>query len=411
VKVLLIHDFGTLNGGAEHMTLTLRDGLRARGHAAEFFSSRARPLPLPIVADHTCFGTMGPARRVTQAANPMAAAALRRTVRRFKPDVIHCRMFLAQLSPMILPVLRSIPSLLHVVNYDLICPLNTKVLPDGSPCRDRQGAACRANGCMGLPGRARAAVQQRLWRRWEDCFNLIVTNSQWVRQRLIGDGQRADLVVWNGVPVTAPRPPLAGPPAVSFVGRLIPKKGVDVLLRAMSRVIEQLPEARLLVVGDGPQRAALEAQAASLGIASNIRFLGHLKREQMEEAVGGAWVQAAPSVWEEPFGLVGAEALMRGTAAVVTDAGGLAEQVVPEEHGLHVPPGDDQALAGALLRLLSDRALAERLGAAGRDHAMRHFAEDRVVERFIELYAGLIAGRSRWVDEPTHAVPAQEALA
>ena len=77
VRVLLVHDFGTLNGGAEIMIWQLREALRARGHQTLLFTSTARPLPLPIVSDATCFGTVSPARRVAQAINPHAAWRLR----------------------------------------------------------------------------------------------------------------------------------------------------------------------------------------------------------------------------------------------------------------------------------------------------------------------------------------------
>ncbi|MEM6504235.1 MAG: glycosyltransferase family 4 protein [Planctomycetota bacterium] len=390
MKVLLVHDFGTLNGGAEHMTVTLRGGLRDRGHEVEFFSSRAKPLPLPIVSDHTCFGTTSQFNRVTRAFNPLAAIALKKVIKRFKPDIVHCRMFMNQLSPLILPVIRGIPSLLHVVNYNLICPLNTKVLPDGSPCHDPQGPACRSNGCLPILGRMRAETQKRMWDRWEGAFNLIITNSNWVRDRLMNEGQRVDGVVWNGVPVTAPRPPLSDPPTVSYAGRLIPKKGVDVLIQAMARVAAELPDARLLIAGDGPLMQEHQALAARLKINQNTTFLGHLSRPDMERALEAAWVQAVPSVWEEPFGLVGAEALMRGTAAVVTECGGLAEQIVPDANGYHVPAGDAGALAKALLKVLRDRDKAERFGKHGRAHAIAQFTEEVVIDHFLKLYEQML---------------------
>ncbi|MBK6803758.1 MAG: glycosyltransferase [Betaproteobacteria bacterium] len=135
MRVLLLHDYGTLSGGAEVMIVALRDALRSRGHEAILFTSTARPLPLPLVSDEQCFGTVSPLRRVLQAANPHAVARLRTVLRDFRPDVVHVKMFLTQLSPLVLPLLRPFPSLLHVINYNLVCPINTKTLPDGTPCR------------------------------------------------------------------------------------------------------------------------------------------------------------------------------------------------------------------------------------------------------------------------------------
>jgi hypothetical protein len=84
MKVLIVHDYGVLVGGAEHMSVSLRDGLRRRGHDARFFASSAAPLPLPIVADDTCFGTMSFGRRLLQVANPFAVTQLKRVLREYR---------------------------------------------------------------------------------------------------------------------------------------------------------------------------------------------------------------------------------------------------------------------------------------------------------------------------------------
>lgn len=390
MKVLVVHDYAVPVGGAENVSRALRDGLRVRGHDARLFGSTARPLPLPVVADYTCFGTMSGARRLLQVANPWAAQGLRRVLAEYRPDVVHLRMFLTQLSPLILRELLCYPTVLHVVNYDLICPLNTKTLPDGSPCHHRAGRACRREGCLPLLGVVRQQVQTALRTRWEKAIDLVVTNSMWTRRRLEAEGITVHETVWNGVPVQPARPPLTSSPTVSFVGRLLPKKGVDVLLRAFVRIVEELPAARLQVLGDGPERAALERLGADLGVAGSVEFLGHRSREEIEGAVADAWVQAVPSRWEEPFGLVAAEAMMRGTAVVASESGGLGEQVRDVETGYTVPPGDPGALTVALLRILRDREQAEAMGRAGRARALAEFSEDRMVERFEQLYAQLL---------------------
>lgn len=394
MKVLIVHDYGVLVGGAEHMSIALRDGLRRRGHDARFFASTAAPLPLPNVADHTCLGTMSFARRFLQVANPFAMAKLKQVLSDFRPDVVHVRMFMTQLSPLVLRLLRDTPCLLHVVNYDLICPLNTRVLPDGSACTFHPGTACYRNGCLGALGTMRTIVQQRLWDKHKSMFDLIVTNSHWVRRKLTEQDVRVDETVWNGVPVTAHRPPLGEVPTAAFVGRLVPKKGVHVLIDAMARVVGRIPNARLSIIGDGPQRTELEEQTKSLNLREHVTICGHLPREAMERQVANAWTQVVPSVWDEPFGLVAAEAMMRGTAAIVSAAGGLAEQVVEGQTGFCVPPNDRAALVEALVKLLEDRIRAEAMGASARAHALANFTEDQVVERFLALYDRIIATKA-----------------
>ena len=139
---------------------------------------------------------MGPARRVLQAWNPSARRALARELDAFAPDLVHVRMFMTQLSPAILPLLADVPALLHVVNHDLSCPLNTRVLPDGSACGRRQGVACMEEGCLDRLGHWRAEVQRAQWRRHRGVFDRVVCNSHaggGVPARRGHRGRRGDL--------------------------------------------------------------------------------------------------------------------------------------------------------------------------------------------------------------------------
>lgn len=393
MKVLIVHDFGQRIGGAEQMSITLREGLRARGHDCRWFTSRALAGDGPIESDHTGWGTTGPLRRLTQIANPAAANSLRRVIREYRPDVVHVRMFLNQLSPLILPVLRDVPALLHVVIYELICPLATKRLPDGRDCPHRPGMVCYREGCVSLGGLARVAVQRRLLHAGFDAFDRVIANSAYVQRRLEREGWRVDDFVWNGVPAAAAavaEHPLADDPRVVFAGRLTEEKGVFWLLDAFVEVAKGLPAARLLIAGDGPDRQRLADRIAETGMGDRVRLLGRLSPAEMAAAFAGAWVQVAPSLWEEPFGIVAAEAMMRQTAVVAARSGGLAEQVIDGETGIVVQPGDNNALAGALARILSDKALARRMGQSGLRRAMAEFSVDRFIDRFERIYSDMI---------------------
>lgn len=387
MKVLIVSDYGTPTGGAELQSLRFRDLLRERGHDVLMFSSDARSGGAEIASDVTCFGTQGPARRVLQAANPWAAVALRQLMAKFQPDVVHLRMFLSQLSPLVLRELRSTPTLLHLVNYQLICPLNTKLLPDGTSCRHRAGRICQTTGCVSVAGRLRFEVQRRMWSAWRDAADVIVANSRWTVARLAADGIDVDGNFAYGVPPLQPRPPLATVPTLAFVGRLFRKKGVDVLLRAMPLIRSAVPDAHLRIIGQGPERERLEALIQQLQLPPGaVTMHGFIPREDIAALLGDAWLQVVPSVYEEPFGVVTIEAMMRGTALVVTSAGGPSEVVHEGETGFHVPPGDVHALGTAAIRVLGNRALAERLGANAYGIARREFTEELSIDRLLALY-------------------------
>lgn len=377
MRVLIVNDLGTDTGGAERVSIQLRQRLRDEGHEAMLFSSRFHPVDgVPVQADATCLGASGHLQSILSVANPSAYLSLRRILDEFAPDIVHLRMFHWQLSPLVLSCLADWPCLVHVVNYDLICPINTKTMPSGKPCHHRPGAVCRAEGCIGSLGllrmRAQRAIRGRLFPR---ACNRLVTNSHWVRRRLEQEDVRIDDVVWNGVATTPLRASLCpGPPTVGYAGRLVPKKGVDTLLRAFAIALRQIPEARLLIAGEGESRKPLESLAHELGITECVAFLGHLSSNKLQRAFDSLWVQAAPSHWEEPFGLVAAESMMRSTAVVTTNTGGLAEQNIEGQTGYQAPATDIGAWSEALLRILCDRDHAMKLGTQARAHAERHLS-------------------------------------
>jgi glycosyltransferase involved in cell wall biosynthesis len=404
VKILLVNDLGAPHGGAELLTLSLRAGLRERGHDARLFASSAASEAGPNEADYACFGTTSRLRTLNRIVNPSAPLRLRQALREFRPDVVHVRMFLSQLSPLILPLLRKIPTLYHAALSETICPTGLKMLPDGSPCRQPCGAVCLNNGCLSWRSWAPLMLQQQLWRHWQDAFDLIVANSAWMRDRLLENGVGPVEVLWNGVPVVPVRPPLAWPPTVTCAGRLSWEKGLDVLIGAFATVVEALPEAKLLIAGSGPQRGSLQRLIGELRLEPNVFIMGQMAKPEMERSFGSGWVHAVPSRVQESFGLTAAEAMMRGTAVIASRAGGLAEIIVDGETGLLTPTGDVKALASSLLRVLSNRDLAEQLGQNARRHAMQHMDRERWIDGFVNFYQGLISReqfRSRMGDHRT----------
>jgi glycosyltransferase involved in cell wall biosynthesis len=241
-------------------------------------------------------------------------------------------------------------------------------------------------------------LQRAMWKQWRGVFDLFVGNSDFMRRRLEENGIGPAVAVWNGVPRRPARPPLAGPPLAAYAGRLSPEKGVEALLLAFGIVSRRLPEARLLVVGDGPERKRLEAIAAAEGLGARVTWAGHVPRTEVERLLDAAWVQVVPSLLEEPFGNAVAEALMRGTAVIATEPGGPAEIVRPSGGGLLVPPGRPEPLAEALIDVLGNRERSEELGAAGRAWGAERLSVEACADRFLALYRRLIeleAARSR----------------
>lgn len=395
MKILLINDYGVPVGGAETMLLALRDGLRERGHTVRFFASNARPVDLPNQADAQCFGTNSRWQTLTMAANPSAYLNLRRALEAFQPDIVHVKMFQWQLSPLIIPLLREIPSIYNIATYKPICPLGTKLLPDGSPCRVRAGTICLSNHCLSPQAWAPMLFELKLWRLWRSAFDVFMVETDALKSTLLAEDIQPVEIVLPGVPFRALRPALANPPTISFAGRLVAVKGIAVLIRAFERVAQRISDARLIIAGEGEERARLEKLTRDLGLEYRVQMLGHLSNEPMEKIFDAAWVQVVPSLWAEPFGFVAAEAMMRGTAVIASDAGGLRDIVRDGETGRLVPPGNVDALANALVDILQDRACAERWGRAGREIALRRYGVAACVNQMERIYESLLEKKNQ----------------
>jgi glycosyltransferase involved in cell wall biosynthesis len=391
MKILLISDYSVPRGGNEIVTLALRDGLRARGHDVRLFASRAHTDGTSDLADYHCFGTTSPLRAALWCGNPSAFFRLRRALAEFRPDIVHVRLFLSQLSPLILPLLRDIPSIYHDGWYRTVCPIGSRVLPDGRGCGEPAGYVCYQNGCVPLVAWPFLMAQLRLWHYWRGVFDVVVANSRAVAGWLEVSGITPVEVIYNGLVAREQRPPLKEPPTIAFSGRLAREKGVDILLDAFKLVIQSLPRTQLIIAGEGPESRRLREVAQQLD--AKIDFLGHQPRETIERRFDAAWVQVVPSRGAEAFGNAAAEAMMRGTAVVVSANGGFTEYVQHEHTGLLVPPGEHGALGKALLRVVRDRDYAESLGQAGRRFALKAFDQGQFLDRFFAIYERLTGKR------------------
>jgi glycosyltransferase involved in cell wall biosynthesis len=205
-------------------------------------------------------------------------------------------------------------------------------------------------------------------------------------------------VIHNGCPPCDPTvaadPVLArlgeGGLTVGAVSVLRRQKRLDVLLRAAPRILAAVPDARVAVVGDGPEQAALEALAAELGLTAEPRFALLPYTGTAARALRCLDVYVLPSAWEAfPIGVLEAQAC--GVPQVATDVGGTGEAVVAAT-GRLVPPGDPDRLADAVVDLLRDEAARRAMARASVERHAAHFTVDRMVAATAGLY-GRVLGR------------------
>ncbi len=175
---------------------------------------------------------------------------------------------------------------------------------------------------------------------------------------------------------------------VVFAGRVVRVKGVDVLIRAARRV-----DAEFVICGEGFSLNAMRRLARRLGVDSRVSFRGWLGTDELARELAEASVVAVPSVWPEPFGLVGIEAFAAGRPVIASATGGVADWLTDGQSGLCVPPGDVTALANALEQLLADPARQHAMGAAGRKMVKERFSVEHHVAA---LGAAYDSARARW---------------
>lgn len=231
----------------------------------------------------------------------------------------------------------------------------------------------------------------RRWVRVADAVTAISTHTARALADLTGVQPR---VIPFGVDIP-PRqgiePPLRGTHHILAVGRLIERKGYPVLIRAMAHVREQVPDARLTIVGEGHERGRLEGLIRQLGLEGTVRLAGRVSDGELDALYRWADLLVLPSLVDrggdtEGLGMVLLEALSYGRPVVASAVGGITDIVQDGETGLLVPPGDPHALAQAILRLFQDPAWARELAEQGWTTNRERFDWERVADAYAALY-------------------------
>lgn len=345
MRVLLVTDWLSERGGVEAYTTWLRAGLQGTGDEVRLLTSRTGSVG-DGAADFVAWATERVAAQAfLQIVNPLAVARVREALKVFRPDVAIVNMFALHLSPAILRPLRSIPTVLSVNEYKVICPIGSKLLPDGKLCAQRAGRVCWRSGCVSIPHWLRDQPRYALIRAGVRGVDRVLACSRWVERELALNAIESEHLA---LPVPAPGPSFrrvpADHPAFMFCGGLRVEKGVPLLLRAFARLRSEMPTATLRIVGQGPQRPALERLVGSLALSEAVTFTGWLAPPAVEQELAGAWALVTPSLWAEPLGLVALEAIVRGVPVIASRAGGLGEVVEDGVSGLLFPNGDEETL-------------------------------------------------------------------
>ncbi|HEX7243749.1 MAG TPA: glycosyltransferase family 4 protein [Longimicrobiaceae bacterium] len=216
------------------------------------------------------------------------------------------------------------------------------------------------------------------------------------RPTVIPFGATVEPPALSSSPAPPPDDP-ARPFELLFVGRLVERKGVHVLLDALARIDAARP-LRFRVIGDGPEREALRARAGRLGLGERVLFEGFVSKEELTERFAGCDAFVLPAVVDakgdtEGLGVVLLEAMVYGKPVIASAAGGIVDIVRDGRNGFLVPPGDVEALAGAVRACMDDPERRRRLGENGRRDVEEGFSWPVIIDRLVELYGEVAARR------------------
>ncbi len=378
-------------GGVEELTRHLALALVAAGDDVEVWTGNpddrepetvevreglvVRRFPMPLPASSLA------ALSHVASTGPHTMRSLRRAVASFRPDILHVQCFgpngayatgLARMTG--LPLVVTLQGETQMDDGDLFNV--SRVMKASLRAGLRSAAAVTACSAFSL-GDAIARFGLR------PGSGVVIPNGV----SLDGSGYPA-----SG-PVVGPLGAPGDSPYVLALGRVVEKKGFDLLLAGYAAMDPADRTADLVIGGTGPALEQLQSQAEESGIGDRVHFLGRLTREQVETAMAGAEVFVMPSRLE-PFGIVVLEAWRAGTAVIATSRGGPPEFVRDGIDGVLVDPFDKVAVAEALGRLLSDDDLRRSLAMAGQAR-VGEFAWPVVADRYRNLYSSVTKDSDR----------------
>jgi glycosyltransferase involved in cell wall biosynthesis len=371
MKILHVHDQPRFQGGVERILFDMASSLQCRGEQGLLFTDGG--------SDPEYFEPFD-----------WQGMSINEAIRQFMPDVAIIHK--VSDAGLIEEVTARVPTLMFVHDHDLTCPRRHKyTIGSNVPCEKSVGIGCITSLCVVekapvenlIPVRLfEGYKRQQLQHRASRGAAGFIVGSQAMRQELIQSG-----IPGQKISVLAPIPksiadikpvPLSQAQEILYVGQVIRGKGVDLLVKAFKKM---KLHAKLTIVGSGNHLDECMALSEQLGIADRVTFRGWVNHTELNQYYEAAQIVAVPSRWPEPFGMVGVEAMARGRPVVAFNTGGIGDWLQDGVTGLLCEPGDTQAMANQMQRLLIDDN--ERI-------AMSQQARQRVVAEF--THEGFING-------------------
>lgn len=382
MKVLLVHDLLGEQGGAEqivHSTISL---LKEAGHDTLLYApAKAGPLAGRVFSIKHYLNVL-------------------KEIRRFRPDIMHVHNIFRNVSASVLLAARhmKVPIVMTLHDFQIVCPKTSLVNENLLSCEKGFGYHCFYSDCY--PRKTFDRTYQGLKAIKLSLHRLIIRKTvrhffipsvclmDWTKRNLGVNNISllANFVVSGQEPSTKP----SQNNTFLFVGKLTEQKGIDVLIKAFAKTQRVFPDARLRVVGDGPEEQTLKNLAADLKVRDNIAFIGKLTNVQVMHEIDDALCVVIPSKYVENCSMVGIEALSRGKIVIASNIGGLPDLIDDRQTGFLVRHDDPDDLSQKLIYLMQNHSLIPEMGPRARDKYFSSFSKQAYSRNLLSAYDRII---------------------
>ena len=396
MKLLFVHqNLGALGGAEANIYLTARE-LQKRGHETGLLHG----------------AVTGQSEQDWRCAFPYALAlpsrdngsVVKTALSDFCPDAIYVHN-MADLE--VLEELRNsgLPLVRMVHDHEMYCMRGYKYNYFTRKICTRPASSYCVFPCLGTIGRNRAGGFPLKWISYLEkkkeialnrSFDRLLVYSNYSKEELLRNGFAAEKIELH-VPmrcwgVESPVSSFSDRNLVLYAGQIVRGKGVDLLLKALAQVTEPF---EAIILGDGNYRRHCERLCTRLGLDDRVQFKGFVQREEIKKYYVECSAFVVSSLWPEPFGLTGPEAMRYGLPVVAFDAGGIREWLIDGENGFLVPWKDTERFGQRVEQLLRDKTLARSMGRRGLEFVNEHYQTGPQIERLENLFQDLIQTKAR----------------
>lgn len=418
MNILLINKFYYYRGGAETHFFALQKMLESRGHKVVIFSTKSSktvrsiwmkyfPKYYDLVVRHNIFYKV--VSFLNLFFNIEANIRLRRLIRENDIDIAHVHNIYHHISPSILKVLKNknIPIVMTLHDYKLICPnyslFNFK---DGNiceKCKNGNYFNCYKNRCIknskikSLSASLEMYFQKKFF-SYEKLVDVFIAPSEFIKNKFFefGFSNKNIEVIHNfanhnfGEDKNIEAKEVLDQKFFLYFGRLAKEKGLDVFLKALSKVKKDF---NFYIIGSGPEEKQLKKLVSDLGLDSKVRFLGFFgktRKQDLDYYISKAEFVVVPSLWYENCSMTIVESMVIGKLVMVSNLGGNTELVEDDKTGIVFDPYKESEIVDKIERIIDNRVLIEEMSKNAQKAALERFGEEIYYNKIINIYKELV---------------------